>query len=1179
MLPQLTEAGSFDEVSTATGHLDRLVNALGQSTPGKRRQSSSPENRTARSDKWKRASRRSKSPTASLTAHHLRTPSLGSQRSRETEAGIPGLAPQHHGMVRDFLPTPPHSPMNKLHHARYARLSIVHEQDEKSRLSTSTLQSRLSDATSKAASLIKVNDSSESSIVIGVGVGTPGPDARSLQIPAAPYDVSTAESPPPVGSQRARRGSSATKGLDESTRRVSLYPREALTMWRAPVPLTSTTLSTEDRDSFDFTTELAGLESGTDRISFIQALEQSRNFDGMFGMTLAIDRSNHVTKCSPSVVKPSRSEVSLPSLEPLPPKHAPTYWRKPKSSTAPFAGQPGFSLPGSTVARAPPQIPLPPLPAGSKAVRSHDVFHQKQPSGFSFMSLSSLGEPLEGVNREGQPTFERNYEGISDPPGFALGSTESLSDLRIFLDHADYSLRRQRAHHQASTATTDSHLLDTTMPFLPLPRTRLTSMQSMSSRVHQNSSSTLASVNEAEISVVAGPPVDLRRHRQAPSVYSIRRSNDSNATVVPSPTQGTRTRCPSDTSSVYSYGRVERPTLGARMFDCDQDYTLQAMCPMSSQTSLEYQSFRGRECYQDVGDYRHPYSAEDMSRTRHTQASPITIDLGKPSSVWERNHSLDQRSEGSGSISGFSDRQHSLRSTLDHSRASNFSDQTVRLSVSLPRVFHSRDNSISSGEEPYGGALDHYLESSPLATIADRFTAALNSGAKGCPARTSVLRPKGRSNTRRHRPPRLRLSGDRADNESLPDLISPGDTSTEVSSLFSVETRNSIPPSGVHPLGRVSSSNVDVQPTIREESSFGTIRAGSPRNGFHSSLSSDHLSPLEWERRHRTDSLPTFMPSSYNDIRLFLAKSQEAYRPLDQVSPVRVWRPQNTANSRLSSASSSCTDVPPPETRYRNMRSNSDGDPDVPASSLLAHFARDSQVCSNTLRPLERRDSNSSVKESSLRSSVTDSARRRNLGWRRKRHSEDVSQSEAHRRGSSLSTFESLTEEAGQPDALCNRKCSTASAASPLPKFIAFSPPAPPRHSKPRKVVVDANGSPYAGGWEEGPAGPAAQLRVRSRDFSPLKYVSSKRSLHRGSGTRQPLKPMSSRTNIEAKGKVPLPGNQSQAKINQQVKTKGRSHKPKTPKMVPLKHQALPTKRGQGHPNKENAVWVTMEAG
>lgn len=1075
------------------------------------------------------------------------------------------------------MPTPPRSPMNRLRNVRQARLSIVHEQEERLRPSSSTFRSRPLTAPSTASSSIKPrshpNQSGrDGSILISVGAGSPGPDARSLEVPVAPYDV--ADSP----SASASRASILLSRSDDRGR-ATLYPRAAATIRHRPMRPASTSFSAGDRDSFDFTTELAGLESGRNRISFMQALEQSRNLDSMFGLTTAIDQRHKVTKCSPSIVKTSKSDFALPQLVPLQPKEATTYRRKPKSSTAPFAGQPGFSLPRPTVTWAPPQLPLPPLPPAPRAERpQHAAHHQKQPSAFSFMSLSSLGEPIEGIYREGHMSFERNFEGISDPPRLDLGSKESLADLQNLLNQADRSLQRESSTRlrQTSTSTTDSHLLDPqTILSMLQSASRQTSAQSMSDRLHQNSSSTLASVNDAEISVVTGPPIDMRKRRQA-SVYSIRGSKDSSATIVPSPTRGTRARIPSDASSVFSYSRIERPTLGDRMFDRDDDCMLEAMSPVSPEAVLGFRSFQEQERRhrEEFGD-THPYSIEYGSRAQRGQTSSVTIDLGMAYGARKR----DQRVQSSSSTFDFGHYQNSQRGSSNSScRASDSSDQTIRLSMSLPRVFHSRAGSVSSCDEPYGGALDHYLDESPMTTISDRFTAALNAQGKGelpglwvsanksGPTRTSILRPKPRSITRRHRPPRLQLS---TDNESLPDLISPGDTSTEVSSLFSLETRNSIPPSGVHPQGRVSSTNVDVQPTIREEPSYGTIRTGNPLHPLDGSHSPRGLGPLDWQPNSVEKGVPAFLPSSYHDIQLFLAQSQEAYRPLEQVLPSRGLQHKSFGTNRPAVAPYDRGDLPPPETRYRNMRSSSDAGTDLPASALLAHFARDSEVFPSSLRFLERKKSPSPVEDSSFRSSVTDSTRRRNLGWRRKRHSEDITASSVRGRSPLGSVSESMIKRLDVAGSPRDRKPSVASVASPLPTFIAFTPPAPPKHGSfpSRRVMVDANGSPFAG-WEDGPTEP---LRVRSRDFSPLKHVSGRRDLSKGGHDRerQPLGSLWSHGNSAPKSKIPQPAAKDHG--NQQ-KPRGRSKsKPKTPKIIPLKHEPLPTRR-RVFADKENAM-------
>lgn len=850
---QADVAGSLEDASAQTDQLERLLLTIGQLSPRKRRPSASPRGEKVSSNSWRGSilsstTRAKKSTSSPSSSDRFRTP-LSLDRPYGDRSS--GASPASLGKNGDFMPLAPRSPMNRLRSVRQARLSIVHEQEERLRPSSSTFRSRHSAAPSTAASLFKSSSRArpherDGSIVIGVGVGTPGPDVRSLEAPAAPYDVSDS---PPAGAIRA----SILLSRTDDRGRAVLYPRPAPTLRRGSMRPASTSFSTSDRDSFDFTTELASLNSGLERISFMQALEQSRELDGIFGLTTAIDQRKKVTKCSPAIVKTSKSEITLSPLVPLRPKEATTYRRKPKSSTAPFAGQPGFSLPRPTITWAPPQVPLPPLPPAPRGERPYMASHDKQPSAFSFMSLSSLGEPLDGVLREGHLPFERNYEGISDPPRLDLGSQESLADLHSLLDRADRSLQQQASAKrfvQPSTSTTDSHLLDPqTILSLLQSASRQTSQQSMASRLQQNSSSTLASVNDAEISVVTGPPIDMRKRRQA-SIYSIRGSKESGATVMPSPDYDIRARIPSDASSAFSYSRIERPTLGDRMFDRDDDFMLEAMSPVSPENILGFRSFQERDRHrqQDSGD-SHPYSAEYASRSERAQTSSVTIDLGMAyggrDGDQRRPHGIHQ--------------QWQRPSSNSSCRASDSSDHTVRLSMSLPRVFHLRDDSIASNDEPYGGALDHYLKESPLTTISDRFTAALNAQGKGgycsvldvCidiagPDRTSTLPLKPRSITRRHRPPRLEL---RTDNESLPDLISPGDTSTDGSSLFSFETRNSVPPSAGHHQGRLSMNNVELEPTIREESSYGTIRAGNQ-------LSPHQLDPSDWQPDDNENDLP-----------------------------------------------------------------------------------------------------------------------------------------------------------------------------------------------------------------------------------------------------------------------------------------------------------------------------------
>lgn len=310
------------------------------------------------------------------------------------------------------------------------------------------------------------------------------------------------------------------------------------------------------------------------------------------------------------------------------------------------------------------------------------------------------------------------------------------------------------------------------------------------------------------------------------------------------------------------------------------------------------------------------------------------------------------------------------------------------------------------------------------------------------------------------------------------------------------------------------------------------------------------------------------MPSSYHDIQLFLAQSQEAYRPLDQARPGRSLQQKSFGKNRLSAAPYNREHVPPPETRYRNVRSSSDAATDLPASALLAHFARDLEVLPNSLRYLERKRSPSPVEDSSFRSSVTDSTRRRNLGWGRKRHSEDLTSS-AQARSPLGSASESMIKKVDDAESTRDHKPSVTSIASPLPTFLSFTPPAPPKHGSfpSRRVMVDANGSPFAS-WEEGPTSP---LRVRSRDFSPLKRMSGKRLFQRyeDDRDRQPLGSLWSHSNIGTKSKIPQPTGKSQNQLSR-AKVRSNRPKPKTPKIIPLKHEILPTRHGPVFVDKEN---------
>ncbi|KLT41172.1 hypothetical protein CC85DRAFT_286732 [Cutaneotrichosporon oleaginosum] len=308
----------------------------------------------------------------------------------------------------------------------------------------------------------------------------------------------------------------------------------------------------------------------------------------------------------------------------------------------------------------------------------------------------------------------------------------------------------------------------------------------------------------------------------------------------------------------------------------------------------------------------------------------------------------------------------------------------------------------------------------------------------------------------RHRPPALYLCDGE---EDTPSLISPSDL-TEVSSIFSLDTaRASNPPLGYpsHRSGKGSvTSIVQVHPTIREEAS---------RKDFRESRASDD-SRAAWElvqelnARHWNDlgdvasSLLTRSPGSdlYThadappvphtraEIEAILADSQASYKPLDNASkgeqPAGLHRRKTSLSDSRAAVAPYILQPAPLETRFRSKRSSGER-----VSPLLAEFARD-------VSPLPRsRDAplpNSEAKTTStvatapappeVRPRVPSAVRRDNLGWARRRNSDEPAGSAPH----------------------MPRKAPVSVTMGSYPTFLAFSPAPRPEHTQPEAKTASS---------------------------------------------------------------------------------------------------------------------------
>ncbi|BEI98757.1 hypothetical protein CcaverHIS631_0310560 [Cutaneotrichosporon cavernicola] len=293
----------------------------------------------------------------------------------------------------------------------------------------------------------------------------------------------------------------------------------------------------------------------------------------------------------------------------------------------------------------------------------------------------------------------------------------------------------------------------------------------------------------------------------------------------------------------------------------------------------------------------------------------------------------------------------------------------------------------------------------------------------------------------RHRPAALYLLDD---GDETPGLLSPSDL-TEVSSLFSLDTaRGSNPPPGYPSHRREKgsiTSIVQVHPTIREETSQKSLRepggSDDPRSAWElvQELNARHWNDLGDVASSLLTESPVYslytspeappVPHTRAEIEAILADSQATYKVLDNVfksdKPVGLHRRKISLNDTRAAVAPYGVHPAPLETRFRSQRSTGQR-----VSPLLAEFARDVSPLPRILasaQPPPRQESKVSPPPHEARPRVTSSVRRDNLGWGRRRNSD---------------------EPAGNAPAVTTKAPASATLGS-FPSFLAFSPSVPPQ--------------------------------------------------------------------------------------------------------------------------------------
>lgn len=549
----------------------------------------------------------------------------------------------------------------------------------------------------------------------------------------------------------------------------------------------------------------------------------------------------------------------------------------------------------------------------------------------------------------------KSIPAASHPPPFALPPLPQIP-----LVHVEHS-RHESAMSFASTSSLgaplesapssrSSHFETTYAPRLPplpsMSRYSTVPYAIIAARNHQHertaSSSSVDSSSGAQISYVSG---SMRRAGR-PSFYTSHSRKASTESTIGRSDWHSHRRASSSASSVLSMARLGRPALSERMFDRDEDVMLS--------------SFHPRE---DSWSHASSYSYEASYENGSMEA---------------RNDSMFSPSE-----------HHADRSFLIMGRpiSGMSSDES-----------DAPDDTFSGKSKALEKVLQEVKNNVPPTVRA------------------------------RHRPPPLTLyeSG-----LSTPGLISPdatADTSADDSSLFSLETRFSNPPLSAvlgnhsrHP--SLTASVMKIEPTIHEERSQSTIRSSRPlaspapiERNIGVDGSSVTASWFQWQREAEdvdqqnqqtwlnspasdeavigesslvaslTPDVPQF--TTHSDIEAFLAASKAKYKSLDQLPLGHVVERRRThlSDSRASAAPY-CLQIPPLESRFRNKRSSSSSADyeNAPVSALLAEFARDQLPVVVPVTQLASKASAADTLAEPNRQSVTHSARRKNLGWARRR--------------------------------------------------------------------------------------------------------------------------------------------------------------------------------------------------
>ncbi|WVQ79720.1 hypothetical protein IAT38_001820 [Cryptococcus sp. DSM 104549] len=440
-------------------------------------------------------------------------------------------------------------------------------------------------------------------------LGLPAPPPKDRISPRRPGPAPPALSLPPVPDVGSAHMSTSPQmflanDLAEYDARDSLFS-DRLTSGTGTGELGGE-LRSEFRNSFDFTSEYAALDQGTQRASFVEALRKVGSV-GMFGVGVGLGgevaEGSSPTEHVPSfhISKPSDSKTLSDDKDALSDDdedyeddgddeafedavvhHVVGIAKTSPVRREPFKGQVAFQQhmtmrqqPSHASFGAPEpvhraQLELPPLPAlpppsapGAVSQRGH------RRGESSVATMSSIGSVI-GTGEEREYTNYFDYTTAQHGRSHSRGHSHSRSHSRSHARHQSVGEPIEEVLDEHSPRRSPSHDSMASFKFGASLAGRPTTR-----RGHHRRNSSIASVDSvggADLAALigSGPPVSMHNNRRSSYISKHRRNTSSQSSFGrPDWAAHRRNSSSASTASNFSISQIVRPGLGDRMFQLD----------------------------------------------------------------------------------------------------------------------------------------------------------------------------------------------------------------------------------------------------------------------------------------------------------------------------------------------------------------------------------------------------------------------------------------------------------------------------------------------------------------------------------------------------------------------------------------------------------------------------------